>query len=143
MKVFYFADKLHLSKYGRFMFGETYVAMPKGHVPSTIYDMIKFIRGDGSKEFDPELKKSIIVDGNKIKAIQPANLDYLSPSEIECLNNAIDEFGKLNHSLVFFKSHKDHAYKVTPVNSDIAIDDIVDSLDNKNTIKEYLNNLYE
>lgn len=143
MKVFYFADKLHLSKYGRFMFGETYYAMRKGHVPSTIYDIIKFVRGNGTKIFGAELKNAIEVNKNDVRAKQQANLDFLSPSEIECLNDAIKEYGNLDYVSLLFKSHKDHAYKVTQLNQEIKVDDIVDSLDNKKTIKEYLVNLYE
>ncbi len=144
MKVFYFADKLHLSKYGRFMFGETYIAMPKGHVPSTIYDIIKFVRGDGSQTFNEDLKKLISVENkNTVKANQKANLDFLSQSEIECLNDAIQKYGKSHHLDIFSKSHKDHAYNVTSLNQEISVDDIVDSLDNKEVIKKYLCNLYE
>lgn len=143
MKVFYFADKLHLSKYGRLMFGETYYAMKKGHVPSTIYDIIKFVRGDGTKEFGAELKDIIQVKENDVHAKQKANLDFLSPSEIECLNEAMKECGNLHYTSLLFKSHKDHAYKVTPLNKEIAVDDIVDSLDNNKTIKEYFINLYD
>jgi len=144
MKVFYFADKLHLSKYGRFMFGETYIAMDKGHVPSSIYDIIKFIRGDGSKQFNEELKNSFSCeDNNTFRAAKKANLDFLSQSEIECLNDAILKFGKSHHFEIFNKSHKDHAYKVTSHNHEISVGDIVDSLDNKEIISKYLNNLYE
>lgn len=143
MKVFYFADKLHLSKYGRLMFGETYIAMEKGHVPSTIYDIIKFVRGDGTKKFDNELKEVIQVNKNEVKANKQANLDFLSPSEIECLNEAMKEYGKLHYTSLLFKSHKDHAYKVTPLNQEITVEAIVDSLDNKKAVKEYLTNLYE
>ena len=38
-KVLYFADREHLTKYGRPITGDTYVAMEYGPVPSMIYDI--------------------------------------------------------------------------------------------------------
>src|ERR1041385_8562498 len=40
-KIIYFADKYHLQHYGRFVFGDYYVAMKNGPVPSGAYDVIK------------------------------------------------------------------------------------------------------
>ncbi len=43
-KIMYFADKAHLERYGRFICGDSYVAMRNGPVPSVTYDMLKGIR---------------------------------------------------------------------------------------------------
>lgn len=45
-KIFYFADQKHLSRYGRPITGDHYIAMEHGPVPSRIYDMVKTVRGD-------------------------------------------------------------------------------------------------
>ena len=45
-KVLYFADKEHLEKYGRFICGDSYIAMRRGPVPSGVYDLLKLARGD-------------------------------------------------------------------------------------------------
>ncbi|QNA83217.1 SocA family protein [Sphingomonas sp. So64.6b] len=42
-KVLFFAEKKHLNTYGRPIVADTFVAMPNGPVPSTLYD---FIRGN-------------------------------------------------------------------------------------------------
>ncbi|CAD5970647.1 hypothetical protein PCC9214_03789 [Planktothrix tepida] len=52
-KFLYFADKEHLEKYGRFIFGDSYYAMKHGPVPSQIYDLLKLVRGDLSPSFQP------------------------------------------------------------------------------------------
>jgi uncharacterized phage-associated protein len=53
-KVMYFADKEHLEKYGRFICGDSYVAMKHGPVPSGIYDLLKSVRGDLFSLFSPQ-----------------------------------------------------------------------------------------
>lgn len=50
-KVLFFAEKLHLNRYCRPIIGDTFIAMPYGPVPSTIYD---FIKGELSQSGDPE-----------------------------------------------------------------------------------------
>ena len=45
-KVLYFADQKHLTRYGRPIVGDTFIAMENGPVPSQTYDMVKAVRGD-------------------------------------------------------------------------------------------------
>ena len=45
-KILYYADQSHLSKYGRSITGDTYIAMEYGPVPSKIEDIFKALRGD-------------------------------------------------------------------------------------------------
>jgi uncharacterized phage-associated protein len=144
VKIFYFADKEHLSKYGRFIFGETYIAMKSGQVPSTIYDMIKFVRGDGTRKFDDKLNNLISVENeNIIKAKAKPDLDCLSPSDIECLRESIKKYGKIPPQKLLNISHSDKAYQDTPRNDVIKLDKIIDTLENKNKIKQYLTHLYD
>lgn len=85
-KMLYLADKASLEKYGRFLFGDSYVAMKEGGTPSNVYDLLKRLR----REPTTELK----VDGNLVIALRQADLDHLSESDIECLNQTIDKYGK-------------------------------------------------
>lgn len=43
-KIFYFADQMHLTKYGRPITGDHYIAMRNGPVPSRLYDMLKSLK---------------------------------------------------------------------------------------------------
>ena len=81
-KLLYLADKTSLEKYGRFIFGESYCAMEKGATPSNAYDLLK-------KPLD-ELE----VRGNQVIARRDANLEFLSESDIECLDQVIGVWGK-------------------------------------------------
>src|SRR5947209_299446 len=40
-KVLFFAEKQHLNAYGRPIVADTFIAMPWGPVPSTVYDFVK------------------------------------------------------------------------------------------------------
>lgn len=40
-KILFFAEKLHLNRYGRPIVADTFIAMANGPVPSTIYDFIE------------------------------------------------------------------------------------------------------
>ncbi len=107
-KILYFADQKHLSKYGRPIIADKYIAMKNGPVPSYIYDLFKVIRGD---EYLNKLDNTFVtafkfVDNNyTIKPQEEANLEYLSKSDISCLEDAIRENRALTFSQLSEKSH--------------------------------------
>ena len=86
-KLLYFADKTHLEKYGRFIFGETYCAMKNGATPSNTYNLLKEISDEPIKEL--RLEGHIVVSSRK------PNLDLLSESDIECLDQVIKVWGNV------------------------------------------------
>lgn len=84
-KLLYLADKISLEKYGRFIFGESYTAMEGGGTPSNVYNMIKDIKVNPTDDLK--------VDGNNILSFRDADLDYLSESDIECLDAVVSKYG--------------------------------------------------
>jgi uncharacterized phage-associated protein len=86
-KLLYLADKTHLEKYGRFIFGETYCAMKNGATPSNVYDLLK----ESSEEPSTDLE----IKGHQVIALRDANSDYLSETDIECLDQVISVWGKV------------------------------------------------
>ena len=86
-KLLYFADKTHLEKYGRFIFGETYYAMKNGATPSNTYDLLKEI---GDKPLG-----DLRLEGNMVVPSRKPNLDLLSESDIECLEQVIQVWGNV------------------------------------------------
>jgi uncharacterized phage-associated protein len=137
LKVLYFADKLHLAEYGRFICGDSYVAMNNGPVPSGVYDMVKSVRGDGFISTEIPLTDAFAVDGYNILPLRGANLDLLSESEIECLDEAIKRYGHLSFSTLKRLSH-DKAYKAADQNDTISLDAIVSSLPDSDLLSDYL-----
>lgn len=114
-KILYFADRNHLSDFGRTITGDFYVAMDDGPVPSKIYDIFKIVRGDGlfssekKAEFEPYFK---VQNWMFLIPQKDADLDYLSASDIEELDNSITAYGALSWDEVREKSH-DFAWRST------------------------------
>lgn len=90
-KILYEADMFHLAKYGRTITRDWYVKMDRGPVPSGIYDLIKDLRHSrNTPEKIREISAYINVIHSRILTSNgEADLDYISDSEIEALDNAI------------------------------------------------------
>ncbi len=139
LKVLYFADKEHLSKYGRLICNDFYAAMSHGPVPSVCYDMIKYVRGDGFYRFNFPVEETFSADGNDIIPHRDANLDLLSESDIECLEESIEKYGHLPFYKLRDISHDD-AFKSADLNDFISLENLAKSLPDGEQLLEYLAN---
>ncbi len=112
--------KKHLVKYGRSIVGDTYYAMKNGPVPSFIYDALKFARGDGTpNSLFEDIANAISIRSNyTFVAIEKADLDELSKSDIECLDKSIEENRDIEYTALTKKSH-DAAWKAADNNDAI------------------------
>ena len=106
LKILYFAEGKHLVYYGRPITGDAMVAMDYGPVPSSAYDQVK-LNGADLSNFS---RQDEIITGKT-----PPNLDNLSESDIECLDESIQENKDLGFSRLKNKSH-DAAYNWTVSN---------------------------
>jgi uncharacterized phage-associated protein len=102
-KILYFADQKHLTRYGRPVIGDDYIAMSNGPVPSTLYDAVKSINNDRYsfnlfKQYFSTEKYFIISNTDP-------DMDELSESDIECLLESIKENAKLPFDSLTKKSH--------------------------------------
>ncbi|WP_250656477.1 Panacea domain-containing protein [Alkalimarinus coralli] len=131
LKVFYLADKLHMERYGRFIFEDSYSAMPKGPVPSIAYDLIKQIRTAG--KIPHSLTTPIqIQEHHKVLPLRDADEDVFSGSDLECIDEILElsansDLGDLSH---------DDAWKQTSKNSIIPVELIISTLQNSDELLE-------
>lgn len=141
LKIMYFADKEHLSKYGRFICNDTYIAMNNGPVPSGAYDIIKHVRGDGYHPcVDQHAENSFEVRKRpdyKIIPLRNFDSDLLSESDIECLNKAITQYGSLTFDRLKELSH-DGAFNSADENDEISIEAIAATLEDGDLLVNYL-----
>ena len=135
-KMLYLADKACLEKYGRFIFGESYSAMKEGATPSKSYDLLKKTAGECSEE--------LRVEGNAVIPLRDANLDYLSESDIECLNHTINIYD--SNPLKRRRDTHDGAWKEAWDNrgekgsADISVGSIARTLADSEDLIDYLTN---
>lgn len=137
-KILYFADLLHLQKYGRLICGDDYAAIPYGTIPSATLDLMRQARRFSDvPEFHPAIGEFKIEGKNKVVYLREPNSDLFSQSDIECLKASINENGKLTFDQLHKKS-VDKAYESADVNGFIDIEVIVSMLPNSDSLLEYI-----
>jgi uncharacterized phage-associated protein len=142
-KILYFADQKHLVKYGRPIMGDHYIAMKDGPVPTRIYDIIKIIRGDSLLPNLRNFDKYFEIIGQKlIKPLQQPEMESFADSDIECLNESIEENKNLSFNALKDKSH-DNAYKKAIRNDKISFNDIALVGGAKEDMLKYIKNVAE
>ena len=126
-KVLFFAEKKHLNRYARPIVGDTFIAMPNGPVPSTLYD---FIKGKLDQAGDPDAimaALSIKRDPYPLLAAQrEPDLDALSPSDLECLDEAIVFCQSHNFGALSSLTHQERAWLDAPANGPMDYEHMID-----------------
>ena len=141
-KLLYFADKKHLDEYGRFICGDNYVAMKHGPVPSVTYDILKSVKNCGHPAFDrkvlEEFTSALEIQSNYVVIPRiPPDLEFLSETDVECLNFAVENYGTMSFSELTNLSH-DEAYEATGFNDYIDIEDIAKMFSDADALLEHL-----
>lgn len=144
MKYLYFSDKLHLERYGRSITGDYYVKMPQGPVPSGAYDIVKAARGDDQffEERIIKLEPHNFIqfkDAVTLNATRQSDTQYLSDSDIECLDETIRKLISLSDNELIDLGHKEVAWKEAEKNSMMKETSIIMSLSNGKEIIDYIN----
>ena len=127
-KLLYFADQFSLSKYGRSITGDDYMAMQYGPVPSNVYDMFKALNG-ASFFFQKESLAEAAglfqyINKFLIRGRREYDGDFLSDTDKECLDDAFRIYGNLGFSELTERSHG-FAWGNTGQNACMAVEDIV------------------
>lgn len=141
VKIQFFADRKHLERNGRFITGDSYIAMKNGPVASNAYNFLKVARGEDvyiPPEMANTIRKALTVKDFNVIANRQANCDYLSKSDIDCLDEAIAENGTLSFTELNNKSH-DALWLEADRNNEILFDDFVKHSQNSEQLKAYLN----
>lgn len=137
LKVFYLADKLHMERFGRFIFDDSYSAMPKGPVPSLAYDLIKKIRVD--EELPGGIETPVSVGPRHVvEVLRQADEDFFSGSDLMCIDEIIElsdkeDLGDLSH---------DNAWSETAKNRFIPEEAIIQTLNSSDQLLDLHRNRY-
>lgn len=110
LKLLYFADKAHLLRYGRPIFGDDYYGMAHGPVPSFAYDMIKAAFGPKAPTQDL-IGKYLNVDSTgplpTFTAKCEPDTDAFSMSDMEVLEQTIQKYGDKDASELRRLAHQE------------------------------------
>ena len=138
-KIYYFADKLHLARFGRLLSGDRYIAMAYGPVPSNVYDMLKAAKTANSQAPGALSLDFSVHEGRLVVPHRQADLGWISDSERECLDEAIAQVGALSFGQLTEASH-DLAWQHTEPNREMALEAIIASIGNPEGLLEHLQN---
>lgn len=114
-KILYFAEQKHLVRYGATISQDHYHAMKNGPVPSIAYDIYKSVK-DGGVTYAPYFSA---VERFSIAGIGEPDLDFLSESEMKCIDESVQENKSLSFNDLTDKSH-DGAWKQTGRDKEIS-----------------------
>jgi len=131
LKVFYLADKLHMERYGRFIFDDSYSAMRRGPVPSCAYDLMKAIKQGQALPQEAESPVAVGQD-HMVEPLRQADEDLFSGSDLICIDEIIDlseteDLGDLSH---------DNAWEQTERNRMMPMEAILSTLQNSDALIE-------
>jgi uncharacterized phage-associated protein len=135
-KILYFADKTSLENFGRFICGDTYYAMKHGPVPSNTYDLMKEAPPNGEYGFTVENDRKVI-------PLRAPDLEKLSESDIECLEQVIKLYGQTPYWKKTQDSHDDAWKKAWDARGDkqsnlMPVESIVELLEDDEDLLEHL-----
>jgi uncharacterized phage-associated protein len=112
VKIMFGADKLHVNRYGRPVFGDTYVAMKYGPVPSHALDII-------NRRLCPESglplgAESLHVEpsgmGLRIVPQRPPHEDVFSGTDLECLRESLTKYRRYSFGQLVEETHAEPAW---------------------------------
>ncbi|RLC19241.1 MAG: hypothetical protein DRI57_07435 [Deltaproteobacteria bacterium] len=115
-KVLFYADKMHINKYGRPITGDTYIRMPYGPVPSGLRDLITENSWLSPRQLN-QIKNSLIIDKSdnhyKLAATREPDMNYFSKSDIICLKDSLSEYGEMSSDELYNSTHSEKCYYET------------------------------
>lgn len=106
VKILYFADLLHLRRYGRTISGDWYAAMKFGPVPSQSYRIIQPLFNQDEPDYADIA--NVLTRGNgdyDVLPKRPPDRRMFSKSELECLDEVIADVLPRTFTSVKDKSH--------------------------------------
>jgi uncharacterized phage-associated protein len=146
LKMLYFADQLHLSRYQALITFDRYFKRENGPVPNICDDIIKYVSGDKCThfyEYDESIKKELrVLNDNELDLGGPLDLEYLSDTNRVCLKEVIFRYGHLDSEELRDITHNDIYDSVPNLNEEITIFHMADGIDKTGELTKKLHELY-
>ena len=107
----YYAQQLHFVKWALPIFKDKISALPFGPVPSAIYNILRLSRGEENerrflrKNGLDMISDAIGFDNESFYAKENPDIDYLSESDVECLDEAIRKVASMDFGRIVRDTH--------------------------------------
>lgn len=125
MKLFYFADFLHVKKYGSPITYDRYVHLEHGPIPAALKNLVDSAGDDVDNSLLADtisVEKTDNYDMFRIKPLRkfsPEDHKYFTKNELEILNSVCQRFGEANTKAIEDASHKEAPWQKTIVLEEI------------------------
>lgn len=112
VKAAFYAQEFHLVRYMRPLCKDNIVALPYGPAPSAIYDALKIARGDAraiafhEKDGLMEVAAPIAFCDEIFSTKELPDMDWLSRSQVECLDDAMHKVGEMTFDELVNNTHQ-------------------------------------
>lgn len=119
MKLFYFADFMHVKKYGVPITYDTYVHLEHGPIPSAIKNLVDTASDDTDNSVLSDTIRFETPEGTNMFRVIPTreitekDLKYFSTSEIDILKTVCKRFANSNTQTIEDASHNEAPWKET------------------------------
>ena len=118
-KYCYFSEKEHLRRFLKPIFGDMYCALPEGPVPSAIYDILKWCRGDRNEFMANALKSTGMSEHFPLRIYAPyyvaplrkPSISKFSKSEIQVMDEIFEKYHAIPSKELSAKSHEEAAWQ--------------------------------
>lgn len=139
LKCLYYADRKHLQEYGRQIYGDTFYALEYGPVPSGAYDIVKYVGGRAKWDLNfPEALGLLEVHGDSLGVRGDPDTDLLSRSDMTCLLEAAQKYGKMPFGKLKKLSHQGKAFENADSNGEMKLADLIDELRDGEAVASHL-----
>lgn len=126
-KALYFAELNHLRTYGRPIFGDRYIAMDNGPVPSFAYNVLKgTVSPADAALIDGALNEKTVWHHPEYEAARKPDLTLFSDSDIECLDAGIARIKNRTFGSISDETHQHPGWKNAEPNSPMKFDDMLE-----------------
>ena len=145
VKMLYFADRAHLKINNNPITLSKYLKMKFGPVPGLCYSILQFVREDNfTFPFDESIKKELrVLDKDRFECLIDYAKDYLSETNIKCLDAAIAKYGKLGFDDLMKESHDEIYHSVKYYNEEITMFHMLDVLNSNKEFAEHCLQIFD
>ena len=106
-KQLFYADKEHLTRFGRPIVGDHYYRLDHGPVPTKGLNILRN-RASGAEQ--ALLEKYVSIAGHSIDPKQPADKKVFSKTDLAVLDEIVQKYGNLSAAQLRHKTHSESAW---------------------------------